>query len=527
MSSLHASPRTMPLSLVAWWRNADQFFFAKDVPYGLAIIRFLLPLTLMANLWRRWPWVREVFSTDGAPAPLADNFGYPHFLPEFSGTVAVALYALMLLAMISMSVGWMTRISVILTGGLYYYFAMLDCVSTMTKYTVIVTHVMLLLAISPCGAVWSVDAWIRNRGQLRQPWSLDRSQLMFSIWPQRLVQILIGVVYIGAAITKMHTPTFFSGDQLMYWMMTHIMSPTLMGDLLSQYPVLLSVFGYITIIWEVAFVFCVWFNVWRLPMLLIGAVFHVMTILTLGLLVFPAVMITLYMSFLTEQDVQWVSSVMRRMLRKSDWVLRWHSRMASRRSWWINAPLTGWTPRRQAFAYALVMGFLTMAAVEWEYRRDLYHERTAGGPLPLKEMDPELVKTMIGPETPLREKDKILALDMGTFMVGEHLVDRRREFKAGDHVIVQASLNPPREDLWLECDLVDADQRTIARSGQIAPREIFRSNFEYWLPRGMEPGQYEFVLKSSGKPVTRRKLTVVGAVKTAQAAPAASPVLGN
>ncbi|GIT28627.1 MAG: hypothetical protein Ct9H300mP1_06730 [Planctomycetaceae bacterium] len=44
----------------------------------------------------------------------------------------------------------------------------------------------------------------------------------FPAWPRRLMQLLIGLIYLGAAITKIHTPTFFSGDQLRFWLMTDV-----------------------------------------------------------------------------------------------------------------------------------------------------------------------------------------------------------------------------------------------------------------------------------------------------------------
>ncbi|MEQ9071644.1 MAG: hypothetical protein RLO18_33220, partial [Gimesia chilikensis] len=65
-----------------------QFFFAQEVPYGLAIVRMLVPLVLLGTVCTRWPFARELFSADGAPAPLADLFRYYDYLPVLPGTVA-------------------------------------------------------------------------------------------------------------------------------------------------------------------------------------------------------------------------------------------------------------------------------------------------------------------------------------------------------------------------------------------------------------------------------------------------------
>ena len=51
------------------------FLFAEEVPYGLAIVRMLLPLALLAAVIPRWFHARELFSVDGAPAPLWYAYG--------------------------------------------------------------------------------------------------------------------------------------------------------------------------------------------------------------------------------------------------------------------------------------------------------------------------------------------------------------------------------------------------------------------------------------------------------------------
>lgn len=505
-TSVHA-PFT--LSPATWRERTHEFFFAEEVPYGLAVMRMLLPLSLAGNLIRRWPWVRDMFSADGAPAPLADNFGYPDMLPLFPGSVAVALFTLMMVCFVMSSIGLFTRLSIVVSAVLYWYFAMVDSVSTITKYSVILTHLFLLLSLSQCGSVWSVDAWLSRRRGVAEPFGVGAGE-RFPIWPARLVQLFLGVVYLGAAMTKLHTPIFFSGDQLMYWMMTHMMSHAPLGDLLSQYPLLLSVFSYITIVWEVAFIFCVWFPMLRVPMLAIGAIFHVMTAVTLGLLVFPMVMISAYFAFLTESDVQWWGAQFRRASRRVAWLGGVTRRVnaAVARLALVN-PLSGkW--KVAAGAYATVLATLVMAGVELEYRMDLYGQHRPEGRYQLQPMDATVAEAMIAGDEPLREKDKLHALDLGTMMAGDHLVDRRRQFKHGDRIIVQASVNPPRDDIWLDCQLVDGDGHTVTKVGQIMPREIFRTHFTFFMNNGLQPGEYAVVLKSAGVEVARRKFQLMG-----------------
>src|SRR5579872_4323181 len=85
------------------------FFFAKEVPYGMALARISLPPVLLVDILRRWQWVREIYSLDGAPAPLAENFGFPHFLPQFPAPVAVFLFTALAFFMTTSAIGWFTR----------------------------------------------------------------------------------------------------------------------------------------------------------------------------------------------------------------------------------------------------------------------------------------------------------------------------------------------------------------------------------------------------------------------------------
>jgi hypothetical protein len=481
----------------AWW---DETFFSEEAPYGLALMRMLLPGPLLVDAIYRWPIVRELYSSDGAPSPLGDNFGVPDFLPIPSGPVAVALHTAMIFFLITTSIGWRTRLSIVGAGFLTFYFGYLDIVSTITKYTVICIHFFLLLSLSECGSIWSVDAWLKRpaRGSLPGVSIPPR----FAVWPQKLIHILLMMVYVGAAVTKMHTPTFFSGDQLMYWMMTYMNNRHPVGDYLSQFPLVVMIFGYIAILWELAFPFTIWQKWGRWPTLAIGALFHLMTAATLGLYIFPVIMISSYFAFLTEADIV----ALRRLLRDR----RWWTVTASTVSGWVGRvstlrPRTQWAATG---AFAVLLTLTMLGGVQAEQMLDVYQMNGPNGPLPLKELPPEEVARLMEPAAPLREVDKFLAVDVGTVSVGEHLLDRRSVFRLGQTAIVQVSMNPPHEDMWVECLLKDLDGAILSRAGQIVARENFRAQFVYKLDGTYEPGPYTFVIRSSNQEVMKKEITL-------------------
>ncbi|MFN0196191.1 MAG: HTTM domain-containing protein [Planctomycetaceae bacterium] len=485
-----------------------QFFYAEEVPYAMALIRIVMPLIVLIVVSWRWARARELYSLDGAPAPLADNFGYYDVFPIFSGTVAVALFSALVILLLFSSIGWCTRFSLACSTVLFAYFNMIDYLSTINKYCVIANHVLFILTISECGAIWSVDAWLKKRaGKNYWPGQPSTAYPLVPVWPRRLLQLLIGVVYFGAAMTKFHTPAFFSGDQMIYWAMTNVNHSHRLGEYFTLYPVLFVIGGYVTIIWEIVFLFIVWSRVGRWFALAGGFAFHLGTLLLLGLYIFPAVCWTIYLSYMNEQDVQWLAAKYRRLSRRYAWLRReWIPNGISKLAQRLQSGR--WYHSQLVYAFALVS--LVMIGVEWEYRLDVYGIRRPEGPHPLKEItDRELINRMLRVSEPIREEDKFLAFDIGTGIISGILSNRRDTFTHGEMLFAQITLSPPHEDMWVECNLHDADGPIIDRVGNVIGRELSRVEFNFDLRESLSPGDYMVVLKSKGREITRRYFTLL------------------
>lgn len=486
--------------------GARKFFYDTETPYGLALCRMLLCAALLSMYVPRWPVARELYSTDGATAQLGAGYGYLNFMPEFSAPVIMAMISILVLTLVTAGIGFRTRTSLIIAGTLHTYFSLIDSVSTMTKYTVIATHMFLILSVSHCGALWSVDAWLK--GCRRNWWPGDPifKQPQFPIWPRRLLQLHVGLVYFGAAITKMNTPTYLSGDQLQFWMQTHLNSPHPLGELLSLYPVLMVAMGYIALVWEIIFVFLVWNRAWRPWILAVGVLFHTLTVLTLGLMLFPVIMFAVYLSFVETSDVQRAGAWFRRLMRRRSWlaslVHRWREQITFR-------PISaGW---QSAAAGAFAFGCVAVAGggVELEYWLDPYEIRRPEGRHVLEPLDPAVARTMLTAANGIRDIDKFTAIDTGTILVGDMLVDRRKVFRQGEKMITQCTLSPPHEDLWLECRLVDADNVEVQRAMAVARCEQFRSNLMVPLNDQVAPGEYKLIVELAGREVTQKNITVL------------------
>lgn len=486
--------------------GARKFFYDRETPYGLALARMLVCAALLSLYLPRWPVARELYSTDGATAQLGAGYGYLDFLPEFSAPVIMAMISILVFTLVTAGIGFCTRVSLIVAGTIHTYLSLIDCVSTMTKYTVIATHMFVLLSVSHCGAIWSVDAWLKGRRRNWWPGEPASEQPQFPVWPRRLLQLHIGLVYFGAAITKMNTPTYLSGDQLQFWMQTHLNFPHPLGEFLSLYPVLMVAMGYVALIWEVIFVFLVWNRTWRPWVLILGVIFHTLTVLTLGLMLFPVIMFAAYLSFVETSDVQRAGVWFRRQLRGHSQlgalIRRCRERISLR-----PAPASWQSAAAGVFAFGCIV--VAGGGIELEYLLDPYQIRRPEGRNVLQPLDPAVANAMLSFSSGIRDVDKFTAIDTGTVLVGDMLVDRRKVFRQGEQLITQCTLSPPHEDLWLECRLVDADNVEVQRAMAVARCEQFRSNLLVPLNDRVLPGEYKLIVELAGREVTQKNITVL------------------
>jgi len=493
-----ASNKTSPLS------GLKNFFYAEQSPYGLALVRMFLPAVALIPAMRRFGRVRELYSLDGAPQQLAEFFGQGTPLPVFSPAVATALHGLMIFALICGMFGFRTRMTLFIGATLYTYFNLLDAVSTMTKYAVISSHIMLILAVSNCGAVWSIDAILRRWKEGPAATTVPPRS---PVWPARLVQLLFCFIYFGAAITKIQTQAFFSGEQMRYWMLSNWNHDNPAGEVLAMWTPLLLISGYLSAVWEITFPFLAWRPLGRFFALGFGILFHIMTWLTLGLHIFPLVCISGYLSFLMEDDIVAIRRFLHR-LRVPTAILGW-PRFAVARLIELRPAAVP-----TAILWVGLAALVAVGSVEADYRMDLYSVRGEHGLLPLKQLDQDVALSMINGQKPVREKDKFFSFAIGDMLIGGQLANRIEEFEFGDTILAQCNVNTPHEDMWVECVIEDEQNRIIDSNGQFVTRDLLFANFQYHVGNKLMPGNYWMVLRSSGMEVSRRPFTLTGDPET-------------
>ena len=158
---------------------------------------------------------------------------------------------------------------------------------------------------------------------------------------------------------------------------------------------------------------------------------------------------------------------------------------------------------------AVALGSVALG-IEAERRLDPYGKNRPEGPYTLQELSEEEVSKLFAESEPLRDFDKVFSFEIGTLEMGGKLWNRQREYRPGERILCEVGLNPPHEDIWMECALMDSEGRTVVRPGETSLRENLRTFFTFNLGTNLAPGDYAVVLFIRGEEVIRRSLKVIG-----------------
>lgn len=200
--------RTLYLSWEDWWTRASY-------PHLIAIVRIVFGGWLLLYWGIRFPNVSSLYSTAGLVFPTI-----PSYMPEQlewilqvpSPTVALWIFAIHLLALASLTVGFFTRTSAFTAFWLSWYYFYLSHHLFHTSYDRLYIVGLLFLAISSAGETFSIQAWEKYGSPLK--W-----EKMVSIFPQRLFALQITMTYFGVGFQKLWLPGWQTGEMLWYSML--------------------------------------------------------------------------------------------------------------------------------------------------------------------------------------------------------------------------------------------------------------------------------------------------------------------
>lgn len=177
--------------------EAVQRTFAPQPVVRIETIRIFASLAILGFMSTRIAHADDWLSSAGFRIPeVANDYRQPaHFAPLSVGaawTVAIAL----LVSGLATAAGALTRVSAAVFSALLFYVALADRMSAFTV-SKIAPVIMLVIALSPAGARWSVDAWWRRR---RDPkWQRPTHVSGGCV---RFFQVMLPVFYCSSGIYK-------------------------------------------------------------------------------------------------------------------------------------------------------------------------------------------------------------------------------------------------------------------------------------------------------------------------------------
>lgn len=319
-------------------RAWDAFWFTPVDPATLGLVRAMCGFVLLVIHVSCLPnllvfigphaWIDSSAVKELAEAPskyLADNPLLKAIATNYSWSVwyvvtdPVAIYAVegvFLVAFFCLMIGYHSRIAAIVAWvghlsfvhrGYITWFGMDAMLAWMTFY----------LMWGPTGAAYSVDRWLaRYRAAKRALLGGTPVGPALAVVPSwtanvvlRLIQIHMGIVYFCAGVSKLQGATWWNGYA--GWLTLNVpeYAPVDMSWLgHTPDPVWQAIsiaITYGTLIFEIAFIFLVWFAWWR-PLLLVGAVLlHAGIGLFMGLIWFGVTMLAGCAAFLDPAAVRW------------------------------------------------------------------------------------------------------------------------------------------------------------------------------------------------------------------------------
>jgi hypothetical protein len=279
----------LPASLAGWdW-------WTKPVrAEGLAALRIGVGLVLLFDMLVTYaPHWRLFFAPQGLGTAkvFSSRFGSDHayfslaslFPAETAGWWMVALTALAgiglitgILPRVSALVGWALTLTMLNEN--YYLHNGGDRLRSILLF---------VLVFAPADAVWSLKSHCQNQKN-------DQHPTFIYPWAQRLLFVQLTLLYFMNGVYKLFGTEWFEGDTL-YYVSHDIWWSRLSADWAPVHYLVLRIVTWSVLAWEITFPLAILSRRYRPWALALGAMFHVLTGMTLNLGVFPLYALCFYL----------------------------------------------------------------------------------------------------------------------------------------------------------------------------------------------------------------------------------------
>ena len=294
----------------------ERFWFRDVETSTLALFRIAFALVVVAWTISLAPALYSFYGDDGIlPSQPDGPLGSWGLLQLDSGPVAVTIvYLLLLVGALCLAFGFKTRLAAVVVFVCLVSFARRDpWVLNSGDLLVIVLSFYLMLA--PSGAALSVDRWLAARPRF---WEFPRR----SLWPLRLIQVQVSLLYFFAVWAKLRGDTWNDGTAVSYAFRIEDLERFPVPGFVTDSLLLVNLLTYGTLAVELALAILVWNGKLRPWVLLLGVGLHLGIDYAVRVGFFSYAALVAYIAFLPPETVR-------------SWVYRLRDRAARSRLSWL------------------------------------------------------------------------------------------------------------------------------------------------------------------------------------------------
>jgi hypothetical protein len=260
-------------------QRLEHWFRQPQPILRMELVRICAPLAILGFMAARVEYADEWLGDTGFRVPDLGTADYrqPLFIPSLPAWAAWIVAILLVASGLCVAAGFRPRRAAVLFAFTTAFVALSDRLAAFSV-SKLAPMIAITIALSPCGARFSVDAWLRRRALQKNP-PLPTEVISGSV---RFLQVLLPVIYCASGIAKCR------GDWLTH---SHVLWTHLHDSYQTAFTVFVAntlpasgwtVFQGLTLVFETFAPLWFAFRPTRTPALIVGVGMHTMIGLMFG-----------------------------------------------------------------------------------------------------------------------------------------------------------------------------------------------------------------------------------------------------
>jgi uncharacterized membrane protein YphA (DoxX/SURF4 family) len=279
----------------------ERFWFRPVETSTLALFRIAFGIVVIAWTISLAPALYAFFGEDGVlPVHPDAGTGSWGVLELSSSNAAVTvLYLLLLVAGLCLVVGFRTRLAAVVVFVCLVSFGRRDP-WVLNSGDLLLSVLAFYLMLAPSGAALSVDRWLKARSRF---WEFP----LRSLWPLRLIQVQVSLLYFFAVWQKVRGQTWNDGTAVSYALRIEDLERFPVPDFITDSLFVVNLLTFGTLAVELALAILVWNRKLRPWVLLAGVSLHLGIDYAVRVGFFSYAALVAYVAFLPPETVSaWV-----------------------------------------------------------------------------------------------------------------------------------------------------------------------------------------------------------------------------